>query len=124
MGRVDDANADEVFSADMLPNVHKINWESQNGVLKALSQYNYNKNNQYGYLTFSEQIILLANIFTPPDLCHLLSHTAQSAGQDYGNIDWDRYKSTKRIGPKLARLNVNIVNAKADLAVLRKIIVN
>ena len=121
VGRVADAKADDASSADMLPKVHKIDWESQRGILIALSKYN--KNEQYGDLTFSEQIILLANNFTPTDLRPLLSHTAQSAGHDYGSIDWDSYKSTRRIGPKLASLIVKIVNAKADLSVPGKIIV-
>lgn len=121
MGKEAAAIADDAHLDDSFPKVHKIDWESQKGVLKALAKYN--KNDQYEGLMFGQQVILLANNFTPTDLRPLLSNTTKNTGQVYRIIDWDRYKSTKRISPELSRLIVKIVNAKADLAVPSKIVV-
>ena len=105
----------------LLPKFTDIDWESQEGVLQALSKYN--KKAQYQDLNLREQILLLASNFTPTDLRPLLMRLVASAGEDFRDIDWDSLRSVKRIAPKCARLIITIVNAKTNIAVPKKIVV-
>ena len=105
----------------MLPKFTDIDWESQEGILQALSKYN--KKAQYQDLNLREQILLLAGNFTPSDLRPLLMRLVASAGEDFRNIDWDSLRSVKRIAPKCARLIITIVNAKTNITVPKKIVV-
>ena len=104
-----------------LPKFTDIDWESQEGILQALSKYN--KKDQYQDLNLREQIILLASNFTLTDIRPLLMKLVASAGKDFRNIDWDRLRTVKRIAPKCARLIITIVNAKTNIAVPKKIVV-
>ena len=105
----------------MSNNLTSIDWESHDGILKALSKWN--KKDQYQDLSLQEQIILLASNFTPTDLCPLLMSLLASAGEDFRNIDWDNYRSMKRIAPKCAQLIITIVNAKTNIAGSKKVVV-
>ena len=104
-----------------LPKFTDIDWVSKQGILQALSKYN--QPDQYLGLELREQIILLASNFTPTDLRPLLMNLVAQAGEDFRNINWDNYTSTKKIAPKCARLIVTILNAKTKLAIPQKIVV-
>ena len=112
---------DASIRSKSLPKFTSIDWESQDGILQALSKYN--KKDQYQDLSLREQIILLASNFTPTDLRPLLMRLLASAGEDFRNIDWDNYRSTKRIARKCAQLIITIVNAKTNLSGSKKVVV-
>ena len=61
---------DASIRSKSLPKFTYIDWESEDGILQALSKYN--KKDQYQDLSLREQIILLASNFTPTDLRPLL----------------------------------------------------
>ena len=105
----------------MLSKFNNIDWESEHGILQALSKYN--EQDQYQDLSLREQIILLVGNFLRMDLCPSLMNLAANTGEDFCNIDWDKYKATKRIAPKCAQLIITIVNAKKNLAIPEKIVV-
>ena len=97
-------------SGNTLPKFNNIDWESEHGILQALSKYN--KQDQYQDLSLREQIILLMGNLLSKDLCPLLMNLAANTGEDFRNIDWNKYKGTKRIAPKCGQLIITIVNAK------------
>ena len=110
-----DSSDDEYDGADdaSLPEAHEIDWSSASSILAALALLNNPA--EYEEKSMYEQIILLANNFSPSDIRPVYMLTASKAGYATKSLKMKTLKSMKALAPELAKISISIINAKMDI---------
>ena len=99
----------------MLPEVHEIDWVNAFAIHDALVLRNYP--GKYKNKSMYKQIVLLANNFSPTDICPVYMLTAAQADYDTKSLKMKLLKSMKILAPKLAKISVSLINTKAEIKI-------
>jgi len=95
------------------PEAHEIDWTNPRSILKALTLWN--DPDEFEDKSMFEQIVVLANNFSPTDIRPVYMLTANEAGYDTKSLKMKSLKSMKTLTPELAKMSVTVINAMTDL---------
>jgi len=96
-----------------LPEAHEIDWANALAICDALALRNAPR--EYESKSIYEQIVVLANNFSPTDIRPVYMLTAAKSGYDTQLLKMKMLKSMKMLAPELAKISISLINANTDI---------